>query len=153
MIKFRIKLGEKLKNCPTIMQDTDSESDYTSSTVESSSFDENEEVAGKMSMRGKITERDPNFEKKKKCKCDDGACNSRSCGCYKFGSGCVPSCGCTASCANMFNHLDHFFGKTKKKSDASPCFAKWLIENGNSEVALKSINPEDLKQRIMNSGR
>ena len=38
-------------------------------------------------MRGQVTEKNPNYEKKKKCNCSKG-CSKRSCSCFKFGSGC-----------------------------------------------------------------
>ncbi|XP_037044242.1 uncharacterized protein LOC119080130 [Bradysia coprophila] len=101
-----------------------------------------------MAMRGKITEKDPNFEKPELCKCGSGSCKSRSCSCYKYGSGCSPSCGCTGSCANMFNHLVYFFGD-KEKCDANPCFAKWLIKNSNGGSALKSVDRDNLQERIL----
>lgn len=126
-----------------MMQPTDSDSDDTS-TVQGSDSDSGEKMGD---MRGKVTEKDPNYEKKEKCKCK-GACKTRSCSCFKFGSGCNPSCGCTGSCANMFNHLGYFFGETEK-CDANPCFAKWLIKNGNSEAALKSTDRDKLRKRIL----
>lgn len=135
-----------------IMCDSSSDSDAsmegTNSTIEESDSD-SDCVEG--AMRGKITEKDPNFEKKKKCKCG-GSCSSRSCSCYKYGSGCNSTCSCTASCENMFKHLDYFFGEGEK-FDANPCFAKWLIKNGNNETTLKSINRDKLRKRILKCGR
>ncbi|KAJ6636024.1 hypothetical protein Bhyg_14611 [Pseudolycoriella hygida] len=130
--------------------DCDTEDTSTSTTQGSSSDDSDYDfakLASKMPMRGKVTERDPNFEKKNKCKCDE-SCSSRTCSCYKYGSGCNSNCSCVGPCGNMFQHLDYFFGDGEK-CNANPCFAKWLIENGNSETALKSVNREDLRKRIL----
>lgn len=104
-------------------------------------------------MRGKITEKDPNYEKPEICKCGgDGTCKSRSCSCYKYGSGCSPSCGCTGSCANMYNQLEYFFGD-QEKCGANPCFAKWLIKNAKGETGLKSVDRDALRERILKCDR
>ncbi|CAF3712108.1 unnamed protein product, partial [Rotaria sp. Silwood1] len=71
-----------------------------------------------------ITEENSSDEETEKCTCHKG-CSSRSCSCFKDGSGCNSSCGCNATCRNMFNHLEYFFGKDEKYS-AHPCFAQWL---------------------------
>lgn len=98
-------------------------------------------------MTGKVTEKNPNYEKEDECKCVAG-CESESCQCYKFGQGCNASCGCTASCKNMFNGLDYFFGD--EKYSANPCFAKWLVvKKDKSGTDLKKVNRNALLQRIM----
>jgi len=88
------------------------------------------------------------MKKKKKCNCRKG-CSKRSCSCFKFGTGCNPSCGCSSSCQNMFNHLDYFFGEDSKCS-ANPCFSNWLVENAKNADELQKIDREALQQRIMN---
>lgn len=125
------------------MLDTDSDSDENSTITGSDSESDSGET-----MRGKVTEKDPIDDKEEKCECN-GPCKTHSCSCYKFGSGCSPSCACSGACANLFNHLDYFFGETVK-CDANPCFAKWLIKNGNNEAALKSVDRDHLRQRFLN---
>lgn len=100
-------------------------------------------------MAGKISEKNPNFGKEDECKCKEG-CETVSCQCFKFGTGCGPACGCTSSCQNMFNDLDHFFGD--EKCSANPCFANWLVENKKGKD-LKRINCNSLRERIMKSDR
>ena len=75
---------------------------------------------------GEVTEKNPNYEKKEKCNCRQG-CSKRSCSCFKFGSGCNPSCGCASSCENMFNHLEYFFGRDEERFDESTldCIRDW----------------------------
>lgn len=141
-------LAKPKNKISTRMQETYSDSDDTS-TMESQGSD-SDSGEGKGEMRGKVTEKDPNYEKKEKCKCN-GSCKTRSCSCYEFGSGCNPSCACAGSCKNMFNHLEYFFGETE--SDANPCFAKWLIKNGNNESALKSTDRNNLRDRILKCDR
>ncbi|CAF1098371.1 unnamed protein product [Rotaria sordida] len=98
-------------------------------------------------MNGKITEKNPNYEKKDKCNCKKG-CSKRSCSCFKFGSGCNSSCRCSSSCQNMFNHLEYFFGENKKYA-ANPCFSKWLVKHAKNADGLKMINHDELRQYIM----
>lgn len=133
------------------MQESSSDSEDTTTSSGSDSDSSSLSHEGNGEMRGKVTEKDPNYEKKKKCKCH-GECKTRSCNCFKFGSGCNPSCSCDGTCVNIFNHLGYFFGESEKV-DANPCFAKWLIENGNSESALKSVDREDLRKRILKCDR
>jgi len=102
-------------------------------------------------MKGKITEKNPNYEKKDKCNCSKG-CSKRSCSCFKFGSGCNSSCGCGESCQNMFNHLEYFFGENTKCS-ANPCFSNWLVNNAKNADELKKIDRDTLHQHIMDCGR
>lgn len=103
----------------------------------------------------KTTEINPNFAKLDNCKCGKG-CKTRSCNCFKFGSGCNPSCGCTSSCTNMFNQLSYFFGdnlEENKNCHANPCFAKWLVTNSRDSSALQQIDRDNLRDRIMASGK
>ena len=74
--------------------------------------DDDDEPTVVKRMTGKVTEKNPNYEKKKRCNCKKG-CSKRSCSCFKFGSGCNATCGCGPSCANMFKHLDYFFGENQ----------------------------------------
>lgn len=97
-------------------------------------------------MTGQITEKDPYDERQDKCKCT-GGCKTRSCPCVKFGSGCKASCECTASCDNIFNKLDYFFGENHK-CDANACFAQWLMKNGD----FTKVNRDELRDRIDNCG-
>lgn len=96
-------------------------------------------------MKGKISEKNPNFGKKDECKCKEG-CGTVSCICFKFGTGCNATCGCSAACQNMFNDLDHFFGD--EKCSANPCFSKWLVAKKNG-TNLKTTNRVSLRERIM----
>jgi hypothetical protein len=100
-------------------------------------------------MRGQVTEKNPNYEKKEKCNCSKG-CSKRSCSCFKFGSGCNSSCGCSSSCQNIFNHLDYFFGENSKCT-ANPCFSNWLVKNAKHADEVQKIDLDALQQRIMNS--
>ncbi len=103
------------------------------------------------SMNDDITEKNPNEEKKDKCNCSNG-CSSRSCSCFKFGSGCNPTCGCSSSCENMFNHLEYFFGETKKYS-AHLCFAKWLVKKAKNTDGLKAIDRYALQRYIVQDSK
>jgi hypothetical protein len=94
-----------------------------------------------------ITEDNPNTAKKEKCNCKEG-CSTRSCSCFKFGSGCNSSCECSLSCENMFNHLEYFFGENNKYS-AHPCFTKWLVKKAKNTDGLKTINRRALCQLIL----
>jgi hypothetical protein len=114
------------------------------SSEEYSDEDEQQNLGPKS---GKITEKNPNYEKKDKCNCSKG-CSKRSCSCFKFGSGCNSSCGCSSSCENMFNHLEYFFGENQKSS-ANPCFAKWLVKKAKNTDGLKAIDRYELHRRIM----
>ncbi|CAF1306344.1 unnamed protein product [Rotaria sordida] len=98
-------------------------------------------------MNGKITEKNPNYEKKDKCKCTKG-CSKRSCSCFKYGSGCNSSCGCGSSCQNMFNYLEYFFGENQKCT-ANPCFSKWLVKNVKNSDEFQMIDRNKLRRRIM----
>ena len=100
---------------------------------------------------GEVTEKNPNYEKKEKCNCRQG-CSKRSCSCFKFGSGCNPSCGCASSCENMFNHLEYFFGKDTKCA-ANPRFSKWLVKHAKNADEFKMIDRDELRQSIMDCGR
>ena len=113
------------------------------------SDDDEQQNTGPMS--GVVTEQNPNYEKKDKCKCTTG-CSKRSCSCFKFGSGCNSSCGCGTSCQNMFNHLDYFFGEDSKCS-ANPCFSKWLVKNAKNSDEFKKLDRDELCRLIMECGR
>jgi hypothetical protein len=102
-------------------------------------------------MTGEITEKNPNEEKKDKCSCTKG-CSKRSCSCFKFGSGCNSSCGCSSSCQNMFNDLEYFFGENEKCS-AHPCFSKWLVKKVKNADELKMIDRYQLHRHIMQCDR
>jgi len=115
----------------------------------SSEYDSSEDEQNTGPMRGQVTEKNPNYEKKEKCNCSKG-CSKRSCSCFKFGRGCNSSCGCNTSCQNMFNHLDYFFGENSK-STANPCFSNWLVKNAKNADELQKIDRDALQQRIMNS--
>lgn len=97
-------------------------------------------------MRGQVTEKNPNYEKKEKCNCRKG-CSKRSCSCFRFGTGCNPSCGCKSSCQNMFNHLDYFFGN-EQKSSAHPCFSNWLMKTAKDADGLQKIDRDALRKQI-----
>jgi len=112
---------------------------------EEDSDSDEQENSGPMS--GKITEKNPNYEKKDKCGCAKG-CSKRSCPCFKFGSGCNSSCGCGSSCQNMFNHLEYFFGDNNKCT-ANPCFSNWLVKNAKNADELKKIDRDELHKSIM----
>lgn len=92
---------------------------------------------------------------KKKCNCKTG-CKTISCGCYKFGSGCSEVCGCATfklsqpRCNNIFSGLNYFFGNSINCS-ASPCFAKFLVEQ--CQNGFQSIDRDGLRNKIMNGGR
>lgn len=96
-----------------------------------------------------VTEKDPNFEKSDDCSCT-GSCRTRSCNCFKYNSGCVSYCKCAATCENIFNHLEYFFGEDET-CDATPCFAKWL--KGRNADGVKEINRDHLRRRIMKCGK
>ncbi|CAF3717969.1 unnamed protein product [Rotaria sp. Silwood1] len=113
--------------------------------IDNYSDDDEQQISGPKS--GQITEKNPNNEKKDKCKCSKG-CSKRTCVCFKFGSGCNSSCGCGSSCQNMFNSLEYFFGNEKKYS-ANPCFSSWLVENVKNADELKQIDRKQLQQHIM----
>ena len=108
---------------------------YLTMSSEYESSDDEQQNTGP--MRGQVTEKNPNYEKKKKCNCSKG-CSKRSCSCFKFGSG------CNSSCQNMFNHLDYIFG-VNSNCTANPCFANWLVKNVK--------NADELRQKIIHSGR
>ncbi len=112
---------------------------------EEDSDSDEQENSGPMS--GKITEKNPNYEKKEKCGCAK-RCSKRSCSCFKFGSGCNSSCGCGSSCQNMFNHLEYFFGENNKCT-ANPCFSNWLVKNAKNADELKKIDRDELHKSIM----
>jgi hypothetical protein len=116
--------------------------------IDDYSDDDEEQNSGPKS--GQITEKNPNYEKKDKCKCSKG-CSKRTCVCFKFGSGCNSSCGCGSSCQNMFNSLEYFFGNEKKYS-ANPCFSSWLVEKVKNADELKQIDRNQLQQHIMKAG-
>lgn len=103
----------------------------------------------------KVTEIEPNHGKNEKCKCSKG-CKTRSCNCVKFGSGCNPSCGCASSCQNIFNNLSYFFGDDhgeERPCNAHACFAKFLMKNTREENGFNAIDRNQLRDRIMASGR
>lgn len=112
--------------------------------------DDSDNEAGAMTtMTGKVTEKNPNFRKEDECKCKEG-CETVSCQCIKFGTGCNAECGCSTSCQNMFNALDHFFGD--EKCSANPCFTKWLVTNKNG-MEIKFVDRNSLRERIMKCSR
>src|SRR5262245_21404348 len=92
---------------------------YLTMWIDDYSDDDEQQISGP--KNGQITEKNPNYEKKDKCKCSKG-CSKRTCICFKFGSGCNSSFGCGSSCQNMFNSLEYFFGNEKKYS-ANQCFS------------------------------
>ncbi|CAF3861201.1 unnamed protein product, partial [Rotaria sp. Silwood1] len=96
-----------------------------------------------------ITQGYSNKGKKDKCNCRRG-CSKHSCCCFKFGSGCNTSCGCSTSCQNMFNYLDYFFGEDGSYN-ANSCFTKWLIKHAKNADELKMIDRKKLHQSIMQS--
>lgn len=85
----------------------------------------------------------------KKCNCTEG-CSKHSCSCNKDGSKCNSSCGCHASCQNILNHLDYFFGENSQCS-ANLCFSHWLMQKVNNVEDLQTINRDTLRKRIRNS--
>jgi hypothetical protein len=96
-----------------------------------------------------IDEKNLNENKKNKCQCTEG-CRTHSCSCFKYGSGCNPSCGCGSSCENMFNHLEYFFGENQT-CGANPCFAHWLVKHAKNGDDFKMIDRDKLRRRIMRS--
>ena len=52
----------------------------------------------------------------------------------------------------MFNHLEYFFGNDEKCS-ANPCFSKWLIKHAKNTDGLKTIDRDELYQRITKCDR
>lgn len=99
-----------------------------------------------------LTERNPNYKKGDFCKCER-ECNTRHCLCFKFGTGCNSTCtSCSSTCENIYNGLGYFFGNDRKYR-ANPCFAYYLFKNGSSDNDFEKINRNDLRERIMNSGR
>ena len=119
--------------------------------------DDDEEEGNNGPMRGKVTEKNPNYDnRKEKCNCRKG-CSKRTCACFKFGSGCNAKCGCGPSCQNIFNHLSYFFGEKKeeekKRLSAGPCFSKWLVQKAKDADHLKMIDREELKKMILECRR
>lgn len=100
-----------------------------------------------------VTQTFPNFDEEEPCKCVNRKCETtNSCSCFKFGTACNESCGCAASCQNIFNDLDHFFGD--KKYSANPCFSKWLKENNSvAGATLRQVDLNFLRELIMRSTR
>lgn len=135
--------------CLTSPMDSERSTPLTDSEIE----DDDDEEENNGPMRGKVTEKYPNYNDKKKCNCRKG-CSKRTCSCFKFGSGCNVTCGCGPSCQNIFNHLDYFFGEDDEKPlSASPCFSKWLIQKAKNVDELKMIDREDLKKMILGCRR
>ncbi|CAF1239667.1 unnamed protein product [Rotaria magnacalcarata] len=48
----------------------------------------------------------------------------------------------------MFNHLEYVFGEDKKCT-ADPCFAQWLMRKAKNADALRIIDRDKLRRRIM----
>lgn len=111
-------------------------------------YDSEEDVAG-----AEITEKNPNEKRRNFCKCVN-ECNTRYCLCFKFGVGCNSTCSsCSSTCQNMYNGLDYFFGNDKQFR-ANPCFAYYLFKNGCSSANdFQKIDRNDLRERIMHSGK
>ncbi|CAF3320137.1 unnamed protein product [Rotaria socialis] len=87
---------------------------------EDSSEDEESKINPK--EKSEIEKEEYFYYANKRCLCKEG-CSTRSCPCFKHGSGCNSSCGCDEDCENIFNHLEYFFGENKKCA-AHPCFAQ-----------------------------
>lgn len=113
------------------------------------SEDNSDEEQNPGPMHGQITEKNPNYEKKDKCKCKKG-CSKRSCSCFKFGKGCNETCGCKTTCTNMFNHLDYFFGQNQKCL-ADPCFTNWIMKTIKNTDELLKIDRQELYEKILKS--
>ena len=113
--------------------------------------DDDDEPTVVKRMTGKVTVKNPNYEKKKRCNCKKG-CSKRSCSCFKFGSGCNATCGCGPSCANMFKHLDYFFGENQT-CNPHTCFTQWLVKHAKDANELKSIDRDALRERILQCRR
>lgn len=117
-------------------------------------FETNSDSEDSSSEDVTVTELDPSFGKKEKCNCKD--CKTRSCNCFKYGSGCNPSCGCASSCQNMFNNLSYFFGDdfdAKERCDANLCFVEWLVKKCRGTGGFNAIDRDNLRNLIMASGR
>ena len=77
---------------------------------EDSSKDEESKIKHKEKSE---IEKEEDFQcKNKRCWYEEG-CSSRSCPCFRHGSGCNSLCGCDEDCENMFNHLEYFLVKVK----------------------------------------
>ncbi|CAF4331322.1 unnamed protein product, partial [Rotaria magnacalcarata] len=108
---------------------------------------EDEEPKIKHTEKSEIEKEEDFYYTNKRCLCEEG-CSTRSCPCFKHGSGCDSSCGCGEDSENMFNHLEYFFGGDKKYA-AHPCFAQWLMKKAKDADALQTIDRDKLRRRIM----
>ena len=95
------------------------------------------------------SEEDSSGDDTEKCPCRKG-CATRVCSCFKNGDGCSSSCGCSAICRNMFNHLEYFFGNDEKYS-AHSCFAQWLKKTVKNADALQMMDRDKLRGPIVKS--